>query len=858
MLDVIKNEVESLQEFNECEVDSISEKVIVRYNQRIKRDLSTILNIYEKGKDESAALVNLKDFLLKNWNFVKGTSLCYTSIPNSDATNIIFKIALYVGDKLQQNPLTLLMPELNLESIDISYPNLGDLEIKDVKSLQSLLTKHILSEDSHALIPIKVLANYESSSKTLINPYYNLFNEGSSDTLTDDEFYRLKNHSNLTLNFVEVQSDYQSKALQNNSLLGELERLCKLLSFYSSNHVGSELDAGIGVYSAIPRFFEFYNTLSIEKKFLIPSALKTSIENLKKQSSDYNNRGGIAASNIQTCIATLRADILSNLKGNEATLSKITLEDADFTSILDKIIEARNLAKEGLLDSVYANKNTEGNDKLGITSKLLSNFDITLEIQDKTDLQLIINLTSTEILKVLNKDNIKQIVAVINTSEHFVNFCIDTPLDKLNAILIKTKDECLKGLNIRKFSEMVILLEEERFFLVFNAFKDIIKSPRDFSVILQHLNTEQKAVVSDGLRGNLHNIIKSSRDFNIIFKHLNNDQKAVVYEDLKGNLHNIIKSSFDFSMVFCYLNDEQRAKVYDVLKCDLHDIIKSSSDFNYVLQYLNADQITAFFESLKGNWCNIIKSSSDFSYVILYLNVEQITAFFESLKGNLYNIIKLSSDFNYVLKHLDVEQRAVVYEFFKGNLNKNIKSSYDFSIVLYYLNNEQRAEVYNSLKGNLYKIIKSSSDFSIVFCNLNNEQRAEVYDVLKDDLHNILKSTDDFINIFHYIECKQAEAVYWSLKSRIKSSLMSEKDYLAIYNEPSCYGFRDNFKEYCGNIELLTFKNNARKIMNDALFLINLAKESVYTFSYYNCVFMMNYSVNKEVEPPKRSGLSPH
>ncbi len=856
MLDIIKNEVELLNEF---EADSILEKVIVGYNKRIKTDLSTILSFYEQGKDESAALVNLKDFLLKNWNFVKGTSLCYTSIPNSDATNIIFKIALYVGDKLQQKPLTFLMPELNLESIDISYPNLGDLEIKDVKSLQSLLTKHILSEDSHALIPVKVLANYESSSKTLINPYYNLFNEGSSDTLTDDEFYRLKNHSNLTLNFVEMQNDYQSKALQNNSLLGELERLCKLLSFYSSNHVGSEADAGIGVYSAIPRFFEFYNTLSIEKKFLIPSALKTSIENLKKQSSDYNNRGGIAASNIQTCIATLRADILSNLKGNEATLSKITLEDADFTSILDKIIEARNLAKEGLLDPAYADKNTEANDKLGITSELLRNFKIKLEIQYKADLQLIINLTSTEILKVLSEDNINQIVSVINTSVDFVNFCIDTPLDKLNTILKIIKNKYFEELSISKFSEIIILLEEEKFFLVFNAFKDILKSPADFRDILEALNPEQITAVCESLKGNLHNIIKSYWSFSKVIEHLNSEQKAAVFESLKGNLHNIIKSADDFIIVFLSLNPEQITVVCESLKGELHNIIKSAYDFKDVIYHLNAEQITVVCEFLKDNLHNIIESADDFEYILEPLNTEQRVEVYESLKGNLHNMIKSAWNFSQVIEHLNTEQKAAVVESLKGNLKNIIKSADDFIKVVRSLDAEQKAEVVESLKGDFNNIIKSRYDFKDVIYHLNSEQITVVCESLNGNLYNIIKSSYDFSNVIRYLNTEQTTAVYEPLKGEIRSSLMSKTDYFKIYNEPSFYDCRDNFKEYCGSIELLIFKNNAIRIINDTLLCMSSAVKGVVdTLVFYIDAFIIDYFVNEEVEPPKRSGLSPH
>ena len=140
---------------------------------------------------------NLKDFLSKRWNYVKGSYFCYTSLPDFEVTKVCIAIAKYLSDT---NPLRLLMPTIKyfnhmVDGIDISKSQ--DLP------LEQLCQSYILSDNHESLIPVSSLMSLDLASiisTVLVNPF---INKGLTPIETF-EINRLINHSILTETIVSA------------------------------------------------------------------------------------------------------------------------------------------------------------------------------------------------------------------------------------------------------------------------------------------------------------------------------------------------------------------------------------------------------------------------------------------------------------------------------------------------------------------------------------------------------------------------------------------------------------------------------------------------------------------------------
>jgi hypothetical protein len=247
-------------------------RVLTAYVGHVTRKMDVIL-----AKKPSARIDSLRNFLLKNWRLIKGTNLCYTALPTHEVTQLLIKVALFVRDNLKRKTLSKhyfvldeLMPGLVLDSLNETededgvrlYPDLSELtELVDVLNV---FKTHIIEETGRALIPVRSLldACAEDSLQSSINlVYYDYHCTSMSHFLREDEKSRLQTHSSLTRAVWKAKKDYDSLVGDGEHLFGQLHALCKQLGYNSvrtAGGVGTESQAGKGVYDPIFSFYEYY------------------------------------------------------------------------------------------------------------------------------------------------------------------------------------------------------------------------------------------------------------------------------------------------------------------------------------------------------------------------------------------------------------------------------------------------------------------------------------------------------------------------------------------------------------------------------------------------------------------------
>ena len=656
----IKELLQNLPIIPDSDALLLKEKVINVYNQKIKNSLSKLLKSIDDSEDE---IQELQNFLTENWNFTKGTALSYTALPNGDVTHLMCKIANIVckpleeGQKKTMFAIQALMPGVNFESLNpIKFPHLQyiepepgafDVEVTEIEP-QKILRTHILSRKFDMLIPIRMMINFKkvnAESEYFVKPYYDYSLKGSTVNLDKDEIYRITHHSLMTEKFSDAVNDLSNLENKSNSLLSKINE----------------------VYTAIINFNAYYEKLSLKQQKEIPNIVNYELKNFLNIAS--NKAGGI-----ETCIANRRSALLKIIKNkNIASIcSQISIDGSGQGELITETNRLVEDIRKDLDDSISNGSYHHGEDKLGLTIKLLDNLSIKLTINSIDDLSQILRLSEEEVMNIcVNNEMINVLIKPINNINDLTVILMDAPDLTLEIFLKAASDKLIRKINFnaQRLSSVLSLYEDEqKIKIILNAFINIIESEENFLFILSKLNLIQISAVCESFKDNFKEIISSVYDFIDVIKYLNEFQVAIICESIKHDINNIVNID-DFGYILREINETLVKVVCDSLK---NSFIKSGDDFKKALSWFNDENKQKIvFDSLKDNFKDIIKSKEDFVSVLEYLNKFQVKLLCILLKDNFEDIIKSKDDLRFVLKSLGEFQRSEISDLLKDHL-KNI------------------------------------------------------------------------------------------------------------------------------------------------------------------------------------------
>lgn len=340
----------------------------------------------------------LTTILDNHWNVVRGSFLCYTSNPNSACTNVLLKLAQWVGDYQYSQGrfitlMSVVMPSIKQISttrthLDVVYYlddgtsqqpyDVADFKteiqsITDIDSLKQILCTHFLSKDGESLIPVSLLLELtlDAEKRPLIKPYVASEKEDDPSVQSipthpadpinqkpDSEFNRLINHTHLTRAILNAQHDYEAILSQN---VGSLNNALRELGdglYAGSSHggEGKALNASEKAYAAIIKFMEYYNNLPRSVVNKIPKDVLLIIKKIQTLGSDRGqNDMTKITTNVQTCVGLMGGDVKTQLRLHEKELNKIGVVDFNDPKILKAINDAKlgfSKAKLTLSDAI--------------------------------------------------------------------------------------------------------------------------------------------------------------------------------------------------------------------------------------------------------------------------------------------------------------------------------------------------------------------------------------------------------------------------------------------------------------------------------------------------------------------------
>lgn len=734
--------------------ESLSEQVLLIYQKEVFLSLKILFEKKDWNKNETLQTA-LKGYLKDNWDRIKGSLLCYTAIPQKGVTTVLCEISEVLAKEFNTAPITLLMPGVATESCHDSFPNLDEIP------LNKLLKTHLLGQHAAYLIPVKILHHCEELSIPLINPYFDYqHHQRSNAFLGEEETFRLFNHSMLTQEFLSQLELFNVYKNDKSSLLGHLYELVQKLNFNSTDGVGSEKNAGGGVYAAIIAFNDYYLSIGRDEQKKIPVELYDEIEKLISLSSDVvkNKQGMIDTA---TCIATRRSELINKMRDNETLLKTIAIKGENKTKLINEAIQ-NIITTKSLLIEQLDNRTYRGHDPLGLNKFLLSNLDIPIDISSYSDLQDLMTLSAEEITGLCNAVDIKeQITRQFNSIEDLVLFCIETKPAPLKALL-SLSELGLKQKFMKKPQDVIsllIILDPDRATIICEAFKvqlqQIITNPEDFIKVFKHLTDEQGTALCHAFNDGWLHIIKSSNDFKMMINYLTDEQCTVLCHSFKDQWLHIIKKYYDLIFIFEDLGDEQYIILFNALKDHWPQITQNGYEVIHILNSLKLEVRILFFDAYKNQWPLIIKSNYDFISTLKSLNPEERILFCNAFKENWSLIIKDNYDFIQILKSLTRKERSLIYDAFKNNWQLVIKDAYEFSAIIKYLSPKQGAMLCNAYKDQWVDMIKTCDDFIEVLNSLGAKQRIQLFDVYKGNWLQIINTSDDFTTIFKQLTSRE-------------------------------------------------------------------------------------------------------
>lgn len=662
-LDDLYNRIKKLFSLSQQEADifSIHKKVLLAYK---RRTLTVLKQIFVESYPNNADLaVKLQHFLETNWHHIKGTCVCYTSLPEDEITILLSDLAKFAAcqlnnGKLKENPigaLNLLMPAVNTESADENrYPHLGAYEeIDGTKCVahnvdeRFILKTHILSQNGQYLIPVQVLPELlEAETKNLRYNYYFHYQRHAPQNafVNDAELKRLISHSNITEALHKSYARYAFYIHDESHLLGKLNQLCSALYAYSVNDLGEEDNAGIGVYAAIIEFKDYYESLG-ERKALIPRPVKKEIDLLIALSSDVGQNKN-ATETIETCIALRRRSILEAMRGFESKLSQILPGQEVKNTLFVAVKREYEHAKSLFYEAFHNGKLAQGRDNLPLTGDLVRWLKLDCSIQSSADLSLFNELRPEEIESIYeDKEHLaEQIAEQITDIEDFLMFAIELK----PAVFATLLPICIS-----------MLIQQ-----------GVINAQLDLDELLSALGEERGGIFLATIKNHLPLFIEDIFQLRIFFEQLRQEQLAVLLSDNKGLLESYIHQASDFSELISDLPPMHRNRIFNLYQNQLPGLIENALDFASIAKYIELEHCQILYRELKDDLPSLINSPEALNQILICANSSQYTIFFSDMDAR--GLIKSHEDLKKALMNLNASQCLGLADILRHDLLKII------------------------------------------------------------------------------------------------------------------------------------------------------------------------------------------
>lgn len=586
------------------------------YQHQLLNHLEACLNNADIESQNKA----LCECLAANWRLIQGSFLCYLAQPHSEITLLLCDIAQYAAQHASNKvpAIGLLMPGLALESPNEDLaPNLTTLDLKAV------LKTHILGKNGLYLVPVHRLLDAQDAANTksaLCNYYYDVDNAEHQGLafLCQQDIEQMQTHSAYSKALADTKEAYEQSMEADQGLLFHVRKLMQHLHYNSVQGVGSETNAGEGVYSHIVTFYEYYKELGNEVKSTIPVTTKTEIERLLALISD-SGKNPNAANTLETCIAMRRESLNRAVKKDELSLSHIALAETQRQSLTKQRkaqwLQARKEFEQALLQERY-----EGGDKRGLHRALLTALGLRISITNPQDLTDFMASSASEIFDLCqDRDLPNQIIDQFNNLDAWVMFLHETPVDKLQALLAS----CAKP-----------------------SFAKFARSSRDIATLLSSLDTDRMCLILK-----YYNII-NTQELALILKNLSPKQCQTFCENKADELQRLIQAIEDFVYVAKLLHKEQRQILYENFLVRLPGMITTARHLGRVLELLPIEQCRVFYENLESKLQSLIQTPEQLGQMLGMLSSKKIPIIYEKLRSKLQSLIQTREHLSQVLSLL--------------------------------------------------------------------------------------------------------------------------------------------------------------------------------------------------------------
>lgn len=371
-LDALKKEQEVL---NQAPALNLRDKLTQKDQEKVIADLENILSL----QNNENIFEQLKTFLADRWHRVQGSFLSYTSKPDAAVTKLCLEISRILKVHFNDPVLAIyqyLMPSLT----DLEDVILYEYDIQEL-GLNSLIE----SDTKSTLIPATLLAKMSPASQMGVDE---LFNPFDNSKLTSSEQKRLIEHSSQSEYLQHVFQEIHQLKTNSISLGGKIQTLINGLKKggkHQAGHLDDNEPAEEPSSVAIMEFIEYWNQLDSKTQLL---AGRCTTSNGKKNLQgilDVLTRKDIESID---CVE-INSDILKTiLENNKALLFSLGMNSSQFINYLKE-----------LENNFESNKKQigKGNDKLGITYKLINSSGIISENEIKQGLLCCLNTLTNQI-----------------------------------------------------------------------------------------------------------------------------------------------------------------------------------------------------------------------------------------------------------------------------------------------------------------------------------------------------------------------------------------------------------------------------------------------------------------------------
>ncbi len=223
----IKTKVDNLLQATQIEPFGLVNEAKQAWRDQVLLELSQLLATHLSEDELKQAC---REFLHRCFRDSLGSAVSYTAAPASPITKLLIELAREISP---ENPIAVLMPEVETTPKDSLYPNLKNEPIEQV------LQTHMLSDDGLYLYPIEVLTReveWSNRHHPPANPYYNASKEGNRH-LSTREYIRMQSHSAVTEELFKAKELADFQKIQDQLKLSLIKRTYRgaekrMLNFY--------------------------------------------------------------------------------------------------------------------------------------------------------------------------------------------------------------------------------------------------------------------------------------------------------------------------------------------------------------------------------------------------------------------------------------------------------------------------------------------------------------------------------------------------------------------------------------------------------------------------------------------------